>query len=435
MADMSPDERAELERLLREAVAAGGTAAGGNRWPGRGRWLGACALLLVAAVLGSLAVVAVYLRSEVLDTNTYVQTVARLGEDPAVRSAVAARLTDEIITRSDVAGLANQLAQRLEAQGAPARLSDLVGPLVSGVSSFLNGKIDSLMTTERFEVAWQNINRVAHQALVTTLTGGQNQLLTSKGDTVTIDLGELLSLVKQQLVSEGLTIFGRIPDVSIQYTLVQSDQLPKIRTYTKLLNTAGTWLPWVALALLLAGILVAPNRRRGIILGCVLLGVFAALTLAAVTIGRTYYLDNLPSSIRSPDAAAAVINTMLRFLIAALQTLLVVMAVFIVGAFLAGPSRVAVGFRRLVNLGVDAGAEALRKAGRWVTATGRVLAAAYRPIQIGLVLLAVAGFILADRPGVSAVLWAAAAVLLLLVVLEVFVRAWTRAPSGMPAPG
>jgi len=435
MADMSPDERAELERLLREAVAAGGTAAGGNRWPGRGRWLGACALLLVAAVLGSLAVVAVYLRSEVLDTNTYVQTVAPLGEDPAVRSAVAARLTDEIITRSDVAGLANQLAQRLEAQGAPARLSDLVGPLVSGVSSFLNGKIDSLMTTERFEVAWQNINRVAHQALVTTLTGGQNQLLTSKGDTVTIDLGELLSLVKQQLVAEGLTIFGRIPDVSIQYTLVQSDQLPKIRTYTKLLNTAGTWLPWVALALLLAGILVAPNRRRGIILGCVLLGVFAALTLAAVTIGRTYYLDNLPSSIRSPDAAAAVINTMLRFLIAALQTLLVVMAVFIVGAFLAGPSRVAVGFRRLVNLGVDAGAEALRKAGRRVTATGRVLAAAYRPIQIGLVLLAVAGFILADRPGVSAVLWAAAAVLLLLVVLEVFVRAWTRAPSGMPAPG
>ncbi len=433
---MSPDERAELERLLREAAAAtGGAAAGGSRWPRRGRWLGACALLLVAAVLGSLAVVAVYLRSEVLDTNTYVQTVAPLGEDPAVRSAVAARLTDEIITRSDVAGLANQLANRLEAQGAPARLSDLVGPLVSGVSSFLNGKINSLMTTERFEVAWQNINRVAHQGLVTTLTGGQSQLLTSKGDTVTIDLGELLSLVKQQLVAEGLTIFGKIPDVSIQYTLVQSDQLPKIRTYTKLLNTAGTWLPWVALALLLAGILVAPNRRRGIILGAVLVVVFAALTLAAVSIGRTYYLDNLPSSIRSPDAAAAVINTMLRFLITALQTLIVVMAIFIVGAFLAGPSRVAVGFRRLVNRGVDAGAEALRKAGGWVNATGRVLAAAYRPIQIGLVLLAVAGFILADRPGVSAVLWAAAAVLLLLAVLEVFVRAGRRVQSGAPVPG
>ncbi len=430
MGDLSAEERAELERLRREV-----DASARGRWGRRGRWAGATALLLAAAVLSSLAVVAVYLRAEVLDTNTYVQTVAPLGEDPAVRSAVATRLSDEIITRSDVKGLATQVAERLTAEGAPARVTDLVGPLVNGLESFLTNKISELMATERFETAWENLNRTAHQGLVTVLTGGQTELLTSEGDTVTIDLGQLLSMVKQQLVADGLTIFAKIPDVSIPYTLVQSDQLPKIRTYTKMLNTAGTWLPWVALALLLAGILVAPNPRRGIILGCVLIAIMAASTLTAVVAARTYFVDNLPPQVRSPDAAAAVLNALLRFLIAALQTLLVLMLVFVVGAILAGPSRAAVGFRRLINRGIDAGAVALRRAGTWVSPTGRALATLYRPIQIGLVLVAVAAFILADRPGVAAVLWTTAGILLVLILLEMFVRAGNRGAVGTTVPG
>jgi hypothetical protein len=415
--ELNADERAELERLRRAEWA------WRRRWARAGRWVAATALLLVAALLGGLAVVSVYLRDQVLDTDTYVATVTPLAQDPAVRSAVAQRLTDEIITRSDLSAIATRLADKLKQGGAPEQVSDLVTPLVSGVSSLLNSKINSLMTTDQFETAWVNINRIAHEGLVTVLTGQQGRFLTSEGDTVTLDLGELLSLVKERLAAEGLTIFGRIPDVSVPYTLVQSDRLPTVRTYARLLDAAGTWLPWVALVALLVGVLVAPDRRRAIIVGSALAGGVAVALLGAATFGRTYYVDNLPAGVQSPEAAAAVIDAMLRYLIAALQTLVVAMVVFATGAFLAGPSRVAVGFRRLVNRGLDAVAGFLRRYRGWVAATSRALTAAHRPLQIGLVLLPVVGLVLANRPGVKAVLWTTVAVLVLLAVLEVFVRA------------
>jgi hypothetical protein len=54
---------------------------------------------------------------------------------------------------------------------------------------------------------------------------------------------------------------------------------------------------------------------------------------------------------------------------------------------------------------------------------GRGLGAAYQWIQIGLVLVSVAIFILTDRPVISAVLWTTAAVVAVLLVLEILVRA------------
>jgi len=187
---LGESERAELERLRQQVAAAPPvpTAAGpGPHGAARGgRWFAAIGLLIVAALLSGFAVVAVYLRAEVLNTDAYVETIAPLGQDPTVRTAVAQRLTNELITRSDLTGLANQLAGKLEAEGGPARLSDLVGPLVSGVSSFLNTEINKLMATPRFETAWTNANRAAHEGLVTVLTGGSGKYISSSGDTVTL---------------------------------------------------------------------------------------------------------------------------------------------------------------------------------------------------------------------------------------------------------
>jgi hypothetical protein len=430
MADLDPDERAELERLRREVdrLREGPsppepTVKSGHGGASRSlRWVGAAALLVVAALLGGLAVVAVYLRSQVLDTSTFVQTVAPLDNDPVVRNAVAHRMTDEIIKRSDLTGLATDLANRLEAVGAPKRLSDLVPPLVSGVSSFLYDKIDALLATEQFQTAFDTTVRLAHTGLVTVVTGGEGKVISSQANSVTIDLGALVGLAKQKLVEEGYGIFGKIPSFSLDYTLIQSDQLPKVRTYTRLLDQAGTWLPWVALVVLIGGVLLAPNRRRGIVLAFTLLGVVAVVLLVGISAARTYYVDNLPTSVQSPDAAAAVLNTMLRFLIGSLQTLVVVCVIFVVGALLAGPSVVAVGVRRLVNRGLDVLVRLLTRTGRWFAATGQALRGAYRVIQVLVVALAVVGFVLADRPGISAAIWTTVIVLAVLTVLELFVR-------------
>jgi hypothetical protein len=191
----------------------------------------------------------------------------------------------------------------------------------------------------------------------------------------------------------------------------------------------GTWLPWVALALFVAGILIAPNHRRGLLFGALLTGALAALVLGAVTFARTYYVDNLPPEIKSPEAASVVITTMLRYLVAALQTLIVAMLVLVVGAILAGPSRAAVWLRTWVNRVLDLLARLLRRTGDWAVRTGRPLALAVRPLRIVIVLGAGALLVAANRPGIPAVLWSTGAVLIVLAVLEVFVRTERVGPS------
>jgi hypothetical protein len=56
-------------------------------------------------------------------------------------------------------------------------------------------------------------------------------------------------------------------------------------------------------------------------------------------------------------------------------------------------------------------------------ATSRALAAAYHPIQVAIVLIALIGLIIAVRPSIGAVLWVTVVVLFALALLEVFVRA------------
>ncbi|GAA1734036.1 hypothetical protein [Luedemannella helvata] len=431
------EERAELARLRAEISALRADVRTGHqgRWGRRGRWLGACALLLLAAVLGGVSLLAGYVRGQVLDTDTYVETVTPVLAEPAVQDAVARRLTDEIMRRADVAGLARTVADRLVDEGVPPAVTTLVDPVVAGLNSFLYDRIRPLLATEQAQAVWQQVNTLAHQAVVTVLTGREGTYLTSAGDSVTLNLGAVLSFVKQKLVEQGLTFVARIPDVSIPFTVVQSDALPDLRTYTRVLDVAATWLPWVVLALALGGVLAAPNRRRGIITGAVMLGVVAALLLFAIAVARAYYQDNLPADVSEP-AALAVFDAFLRFLVAALQAVLVALGLIVVIGLLWGPSPPAVFARRWADRGLDALGAQLARTGRWAVAAGRAIGPARRVIYVLVCLLAVVGYVAVARPSMATVWWLLAGVALVALVVEVFARAATVPPPVRKAePG
>ncbi len=413
--DLTDAERAELQRLRL-------TATRSRRWGRRGRWAGATVLLFLAAVVGTLAVAATYVRSEVLNTETYVATVAPLADEPAVRDAVSARLAQEIVTRTDLSGLATDLANQLEKRGAPTQLSDLTAPLVSGLTSFLQQQINDLLATEQFRDLWETINREAHQGLVTVLTGEGGQVIKSSGDTVTLDLGALLTEVKQRLVANGFTLASRVPEVSLSYTLLQSDQLPKLRTYTRILNTGALWMPWLALALFVGGIFAAPQRRRAMITGVVMIAVLSIAALGLFAAVRTYYLDHASAAAGSPEAVTEIYDTVLRFLVTSLQTLLAAALIALVGGLLAGSNRPARAVRRLGNRWLDAGGRLLSRTGMWAAATARVLNPFRLPVRV--VAIAVVGLvmILLSLPTVGALLWATVVALLVVGIVEVLAR-------------
>jgi hypothetical protein len=183
---LSETERAELERLRAEA------AARSHRGARAGRWTGAIVLMVLASLIGLTSLTAVWLRSQVLNTERYVETVAPLASDPVIQAAVAARLSAEIVAKLDIQGLAMQAVEALEDRGAPRRLGELVPPLVSGLQSFLNDKIREVVASQRFAEFWANANRMAHEQVEAVLTGKGSKLVSTDNTAIVIDLGQVL---------------------------------------------------------------------------------------------------------------------------------------------------------------------------------------------------------------------------------------------------
>jgi hypothetical protein len=428
--ELSTSERAELEKLRSQTQGRGVRG-----W----RWVGAVALFVVASLLFMTSVVAVYVRSQVLDTDRYVETVAPLARDPAVQDAITNRLTDEFMTKLDIAGLTQQLADALKARGVPDVVSQLVSPIVGGVRSFISGEIHKVVTSDRFAQFWDSANRTAHEELSAVLTTGKGQFLTAEGTQVSLNAGALLTLVKQRLVDAGFGLAAKVPDTSITIPLFESDQLPRIRTAVSLLNTLAWVLPLVSLLLLLAGVLSAPNRRRGLLVGSIAFAVGLLVLLGALTAARTYYLNHLPDTVQSPDAVRVLFDTETRFLIKAIQTLTVLFAIIALACLVFGPSRLAVGLRRLVDRGLDAGGRAIARTGVPLGPVPAFLRQQRRPIAVGVVVLAVAILIIWQTPGISGLLWLTVGVLALLAIIELIARAESPPAAAVaavqPTPG
>ena len=114
--------------------------------------------------------------------------------------------------------------------------------------------------------------------------------------TIGIQLGPIVEDVKAALLARDLSIASRIPPVDRTIPIAQSDQIPTVQTAYRIVIAVGSWLPWVALIFLTAGVLVA--RRRSVALVCAALGVGLSmlLLLLGLTIGRGLLLTAVPTA-------------------------------------------------------------------------------------------------------------------------------------------
>ena len=66
-----------------------------------------------------------------------------------------------------------------------------------------------------------------HSEVSALLTTGQGRLLSVKGIQASINLGEVLDMVKQQLVASGFGLAAKIPQTSVTVPLFKSEDLPR----------------------------------------------------------------------------------------------------------------------------------------------------------------------------------------------------------------
>jgi|RhiMetdeSRZDD1v2_1073273.scaffolds.fasta_scaffold43569_4 hypothetical protein len=360
---LTEDERAELESLraqvaeLRAEVSS--VDSNGARplpakprrrrtWP---RTTAGYVLIALAALLAPLGVVSVWARSQVTDTDRYVETVAPLASDPAVQSAVTTNITNVVFQYFDVQGLTQQAIDALSSSGrlppaATQRLDSLVGPITNGVRNFTQSQVSNVVQSQAFADAWVTANRTAHDSLVAALTGDTSGPVQVQGDTVSVQLATLINTVKQRLVSQGFSLAERIPAVNAQFTIFQSADIPKIQRGYNLLNNLGYWLPFIVLGLGVIGIYVVPHHRRAAIVAGLALAAGMLLVAILLALARHRYLDAVPPAQLPPDAAAVLFDTVVRFLREALRAIALIGVILAAGAFLTGPSVTATAVRR-----------------------------------------------------------------------------------------
>ena len=189
-------------------------------------------------------------------------------------------------------------------------------------------------------------NTVVHQELVKALSGQGGSSVSVKNGQVVVGLGPVIDVVKQDLVKRGFTLVSKIPAINPTLTLFSARYLVKAQSAYRLINHLKIVLPVLTLLLLLAlGVYAARGRRRALIGAG--LGLAASMLVPGVGlfIFRGIYLGSVPASVLPADAAAALFDTLVRFIKEGLRTVLVAGLVVAADAFLTGPSVTAVRIR------------------------------------------------------------------------------------------
>ncbi|MFG2824091.1 hypothetical protein ACGFX4_32255 [Kitasatospora sp. NPDC048365] len=376
----------------------------------------AVVLILIAAVLTPLGLVAAWTNSQVTDTDRYVATMAPLAGDPAIQAAITNRVTDVIMEHLPIETLLEDVAPT-DRPLLDAAIKKLGGALTDGITGFVHTQVQNVVESDAFATVWVEVNRRAHAAIDKALTGQGGGAVQIKGDTVTLDLAPLIDQVKTRLVDRGLTVASKIPEVHTDFVLVKSDQISKVKTLTRLLDLAGFWVPVLAVACAVGGVLLAQRRRRAVVTAGLLMAAGAVVLGIGLTVFRTIYLDKLPAS-ASQDAAAAIYDALVRYLRTAVRMVLALGIVAALAAWLSGSGRRAGWVRSLWSSGIGAVRQTADRIGMKLGPVGPFVHRWKAWLGWGAVCVAALVLVLWSYPTGMVVVWLAIALVGVLAVIE-----------------
>ena len=441
--DNDTEELARLRARVAELEAAqlAAAPAGAERQHDTTRAFAATVLIVIACLLAPVSVLSVWASTVVSQTDRYVETVAPVADDPGVQSAIADEVTAAIMENLEVAEVTGQALETLAGQeNMPPRVADalpaLAVPLTRGIEDFTRTQTGNFVASPQFETVWAEVNRVAHTQVVKLLEGNAGGAITAEDNQITLNLAPVIEEVKARLVDQGFALAANVPTVDRSFVLVESSGIGQAQRFYSVLNALGVWLPFVAMALLAAGVLLAQDRRRALLRGS--LGVAAAVIALGVglTLVRVLYVETTPADFLSAESAGNVFDILIRFLRTGIRATALLGLLVALAAFLTGPSAAAVRTRTLVDQGVgslrgsaDAAGWRLDPVSGWVHRYKSGLWVATF-LAAGLILM------FRDQPTVWDVVVLALVVVVVLLVIAFLGRPPVGGPGALPeAPG
>ena len=331
-----PENVASLQHEVEELRARNEKLQGKLAMRARFRRAAMVLLLVLGCGLTAAALVALWTRATVLNTDRYVSTMSSIAASPAVQETVADKLDTKITGAIDFDALARDVL--------PQRADVLAPAIATGAENAIRDQLDRFVASDRFQELWDEANRRAHDRVVALLTTGRSGRLELEDDTVFLDLSPAVDRIKERLTERGLDRIAAAipPTVDGQIPLFTSDGFSTARKGINLLKGLSILLPILALLCFAGHVLMSRPRRRGFLRVALGLAVTGLLLLAAVGIARSAYLSEINQSVLPRQAASDIFDALISFFRTVLRIAVIAAVLLAVLSLLAGkPARAA----------------------------------------------------------------------------------------------
>ncbi len=295
------------------------------------------ALVVAGALIAVLAILAIWVSRQALETDQWTRTSSQLLDDPAIQKTLAAYLVDQLYANVDVAG---ELRSAL-----PPRARPLAGPAAGALRRGADEVAQRSLSDPRIQAVWDDANRRAHRLLVKVVQGDGSVVSADQG-VVTLDLTAMVDQIAQQ-TGIGARVAARLPAGAARIQILRSNQLRGVQTAGRLLKPAAAALVLAMLACFGAAIALAAGRRRETLRACGVALVFAGVAaLVARKLGGGVVVDRLATTSAVRPAVESTWSIGTSLLVGVAVATIAYGALTIAGTWLAGPMPAAVSVRR-----------------------------------------------------------------------------------------
>jgi len=210
------------------------------------------ALVVLATLITFVGSLTVWSKRQLLDNEAWRTSSARLLQQPAVRSALATTLVDQLYANVDVE---QQLRQNL-----PAGTKGLAPELASALQTASTRAAETFLGTARGQQLWVELSGRAHAQLVRALEGKSVRGIGTANGEIVLDLRPMLQRLANR-VGVGDRLATALPPDAGRIVLLRSDQLKNAQHAVRVLNALSVVVAIVALALYAIAIWVARGAR------------------------------------------------------------------------------------------------------------------------------------------------------------------------------
>jgi hypothetical protein len=298
----------------------------------RKRAIAVWTLVVVASILILLSSLTIWVKRQALDTNAWTDASGQMLANDEIRQQLSIYLVDTLFSSADATA---KIQQALP----PNRQA--LAPVISGaLQNVAVQAADRILETPKAQALWEDANRRAHQNLIAVLEGKDVRRFQTENGEVVLDLSALVQRLSDRFGFQPSPDAGKI-------TILQSGQLKNAQRALKVIKVLSAFLLVLVLFLYGLAIYLARGHRRRILrataVSFLLVGVLV-LVIQRITGGVV--IDSLikTDAIRPAGNAAWGIGTELLRSVA--YALILYGVAGLIGAWLAGPTRLAVAARK-----------------------------------------------------------------------------------------